>query len=214
LGSERLTPSLLQHEFCDRNHNCLFSRKSGQFVFIFDLRVFAKTGWFFAKPLVGLGCPIINTAYNQILQPADRTPARGFTFGFGISNDYADRGDYSIESFGDILAAAADAKIDFEEIALPYYERHNDLEAVEKSLNPRTPDGAYIPTTVPAACKGLIAAWLCERKDFEALADFYYQSICKVQRRELATPILTVKNHYLGNEDRGKSGLPLARLKG
>ena len=85
---------------------------------------------------------------------------------------------------------------DFVHIALPYFEQNKDVESLEKTLNPRSPDGPYAPTTVSAACMGLIAARLCGRPDFDAMADFHFNFIAKVQARELAAAILRVVEYY------------------
>lgn len=200
--SGAVAPLMSEHGFADRNHDANFKKKSGDFVLIYELRVYAETGWFFTKPAVGVGGQILNKLYNQIIQPKDRIVVNGLTvgLGFGISNEHKGRGYYTIENADDIAVAAVKIKSDFVEIALPYYKNNQNLESVEKTLNPKKSDGSYVPTTVSAACMGLIAAHLCGRTDFESLADFY---IATAQRKEFAAPILKVKEFYLksGNKE-------------
>lgn len=187
-----------EHGFCDRKNDCIFVRRSGEFTFLFNLQVYAKPSWFFIKPLVCIGCATLNKLYNEILQPKDRRPVNGHTVGscFGVSNNYPERGDYKIEKADDIAFVAPKVLSDFVEIALPYFEQNKNLESLEKTLNPRAVDGPYAPTTVSAACMGLIAAHLCGRSDLRAMADFHFNFIAKTQRKELAAPILRVFEHY------------------
>lgn len=196
--SNALLPTMREHGFRDRNNDCSFVRRSGEFMLLFKLQVYAKPTWCFTKPLVCVGCATLNKLYNQILQPKDRLPATGPTVGscFGISNNYPARGDYKIEKVEDIALVALKTVSDFVDIALPYFEQNKSLESLEKTLNPRAVDGPYAPTTVSAACMGLIAAHLGGRSDFQTMADFHLNFIAKTQRKELATPILRVIEHY------------------
>ena len=58
--SEVLTPFMQEHGFVDRNQDCNFSRKSGEFILIFNVQVYGMAGWFFTKPSVRVGCPVLN----------------------------------------------------------------------------------------------------------------------------------------------------------
>jgi hypothetical protein len=196
--SNALIPTMREHGFCDRKSDCSFVRRSSEFMFFFKLQVYAKPAWFFTKPLVCVGCATLNKLYNQILQPKDRLPTTGPTVGscFGVSNNYHDRGDYKIEKADDIAFVAPKIMSDFVDIALPYFEQNKNLESLEKTLNPRAVDGPYAPTTVSAACMGLIAAHLCRRSDFQTMADFHFNFIAKTQRKELAGPIVRVIEYY------------------
>jgi hypothetical protein len=123
---------------------------------------------------------------------------------FGISNEYHGRGDYNIETVDDVEVAAKGIKEDFVEIALPYYDKMHDLNAVERYLNKKNVDGTYRPTTVSAACMGLIAAHLCGRTDFKELAEFYYNYHYNFpynfptpqKRQSLSAPILSVMKYF------------------
>lgn len=215
--SEAVTPLLLEHGFADRNHSCEFSRKFEGLFWFFEIHVYAETGWFFTKPSVGAGHPVLNKKFNEILQPKDRVRISGPTvgLGFGIANEHTGRGYYTIENADDIISAAAKIKSDFLEIALPYYEKNKSLEALEKSLNPMASDGSYVSTTNSAACMGLIAAQLCGRPDFAALADFHYKFHYnlsgKIELREFAARILKVKEFYL-NSRMSNSGFGVPML--
>jgi hypothetical protein len=201
--SESVAPYMREHGFTDRKNGCNFTKDCKARIAIFKAQVYGTSGLYFTKPLVGVGFPVLNRLYNQILEPEERLRINGYTFGFGISNEYQNRGAYIIENDADITSVVARIKSDFQEIALPYYEKNQNLELAERSLNQRTPSEAYLPKSVYAACIGLIAARLSGNPDFEALADFYYKYNSTVQGKEIAAPILVVKE-FFRNGDNGQ----------
>jgi len=193
--SKQLGEFIGEYGFRDKGSNCIFTAKSGGVVQIFWCFVFSKTTWFFVKPGVFVGHPEINKMFKQILEWKD--PVK-MTNGFGIANEYQNRGDYIMENREQIFGTARQIEKDFKEIAIPYFDCNSDLVSIESNLNRRKSNGSYVESeSVSDACMGLIAAKLCKRDDLLEMADFYYNFFVKVQGKECSMPILKMKEFLL-----------------
>lgn len=192
---ESLYQCLSLHGFKAKGNDVKFLRERGGIINEFRVGVHSKTGWFLVMLEVGVTCRRVNDQLKKIL--GYKTTNCGVTIGFGIESDFPGRGTYHLETEESLTHIASLIESDFLEVALPYFESKHDLESVEKALNQTDSEGNYIPLDVPAACKGLIAAKLCGRTDIEALADFHYNYLITVQGKELAAPILRVKEYLL-----------------
>ncbi len=186
-----------QYGFAPGGTRCRFIRKRGHLSHEFRISVCAKSNWHLVSPELGAAWRPICDMYNKILLP--RIPLRHSLCGLGISNEFPNRGEYCVDDEASVLVACSRLENDFKEIALPYFEHHRDLSSIEATLNRRSPDGTYLPRSVPAACTGLIAAKLCGKRDVEEMARSYYEYFARVQSPALAKVILTVREALLND---------------
>ncbi len=175
-----------------------FIRRRGPCIDIFRINIHKMTQWHKITPSVFIGCPKINKLFNRILQRS--VAVNGSTFGFSVRNRSGHaRGSYGVEKDSDFASVCQAVLADFQEIALPWFDRITDLASVDMAMNEANESGQYKPESVSDACLGLIAARLNENPAFDDIAEAYYQFCAKAQNPQLANPILVTRDYLKNN---------------
>lgn len=156
---------------------------------IFRVDVYKWTRSFSIVPAVFFSNIEINLLLDKLLGvPVFRQDP---TFGFGIANECSHkRSQYFIEQEADIDLAIFGVIADFNEVALPWFSKIQDMKSFDTIINARDAWGKYNPGTTDCACAGLIAAHFSENHDFDNMAKAYYEFCRNAQGADLAKPIL------------------------
>jgi len=189
----------IDKEFKLRKTNFEYTKKIGDLRFIYWIGIHAKTDWFLITPSAFIGSTQTNKQFNEIL--GRDIQVTGSTCGFGVGNvTNHQRGRYHVDAKGEISSAAKSIWLDFIEVAMPFFEETNSLEAIDGYLN-KISEGRAPAGSVSNACKGLIVAKLVNNPRFFELADIYYKFWSKSQSPAIANDIITVKNALIGKTD-------------
>lgn len=171
--------------------NCEYTKKLKTFNHIFRIGAQKFGGLYMAAPSVFLGVPQINKLFNEAL--SRKLPVGGSTCGFGIDNEFRNkRGRYLIEDIQDVEEASLMLKKDFSEIAIPWFEKMNSMEAVDKFIN-NSEGGKFKFDSLDLACMGLISANLVNNPFFEKIFSDYYSICVELHGSKYAEPIKIVK---------------------
>jgi len=182
-----------------RKTNFEYVQKIGDLRFIFLVGIHAKTDWFLITPSAFVGSTKINKKFNELLERDIQVS--GSTCGFGIGNETNhQRGRYRIDKKYEINSAVESIWLDFIEVAMPFFNNVNSLEAIDGYLN-KIDAGRAPAGSVSNACKGLIVAKLVDNPSFFELADIYYDFWSKSQSPAIAKDIITVKKSLIGKTD-------------
>ena len=185
-----------------RRTNLEYVQTNNDISHIFRINIIAKTGWFIISPEVYFGHTGINNIHQQRINKNRKIS--GITSGFGVRNEYPERGHYGLETEGDIQNIADRVIEDFDEIAIPFYDRITSISSIDDYYNM---SGKIIGSQY-TACDALIAAFLNNR-EFHDLAKTYYDFWFKAQR-ELANVILETER-FLSELILSNQGMDLTR---
>jgi hypothetical protein len=170
-----------------------YTKKLNGISHIFRIQLHSKTGWVKVAPSVFLGSYDVNKLFNNAL--SRNLPLTGITCGFGINNKYGDRGNYSIDSDKDIPSVVESLIIDFNEIAVPLFNKIQVLKDIDEFINKKSEEGIYRPESVSNACLGIATAKLCDNPDYNKICEDYYEFCKQSQSSELAEPILRIRKY-------------------
>ena len=196
---KNLDGCFLEEGFKLRKADFEYTKKVNDLRFIYRISIHSKSGWYSITPEVYVGSSKINKRFNEILNR--QIQVTGTTCGFGIANETdQQRGRYQVVEIHEISSAAESILSDFKDIALPFYNKVNSHEAIDKYLNAITENKAPVGS-VSNACFGLIVANIVNNPRFSELADVYFNFWSKSQSPEIAKDIIAVKNALLGTTD-------------
>ena len=180
-----------EHGFRLRKADFEYVKKAEKNYWIFEPGIAAWTGWFSLNPGVYFGCPRVNKIFNLALGRS--ITISGSTWGFGIRNKFDhQRGNYQVEDEGSLLEAVEALRKDFDEVALPWFDKVNSLESLDEQMNCAR-DGTFVAESVDWACLGLIAAKLVNNPSYEQIFMDYKTPLFETKDAEVAEPILVVK---------------------
>ena len=180
-----------EHGFRLRKADFEYVKKIEKNYWMFCPGISKWSGWFSLEPAVFFGCPHVNKLFNLALGRS--ITISGDTWGFGIRNEFDhQRGNYQVEDEDSLAEAVESLRKDFDEVALPWFEKVNSLESLDEHMNCRR-EGTFVAESVDWACLGLIAAKLANNPSYEEIFTDYKTSLLETTGDELAEPILAVK---------------------
>lgn len=181
-----------------------FARKGTQVSHLFRVYVKPWSGWIGVETAAFVGCPTITKLFNEILgrKVSNNAPACGF----GVQNQFPERGSYQVNVADDLPTVVDKVRRDFEEVAVPFFERIGGIDAIDRELNAPDPAGRFKVHPVDRACIGLITAKLSGNPAFSQLAESYFKSCRESQGPALAQPLLKVRDYF---ERQGNAALQL-----
>ena len=138
--------------------------------------VFLKTdeGWEL-KPSLLLRVDSVEDIFHKTSEFEEKYKKGTPTIGTSIE-DYQSNGKtyrYQMREEPHINVIAQELYIIFKEIALPFFDKYDTLEKIDKALNIK-PEDTSLTGAIFKGSKALIIAKLMCRRNFKELADYYY----------------------------------------
>ena len=169
-----------------------FVRQVGVFRHVFQVAFMEKYGRLVCKPDVGVRSDRIEEIFHRTSEFSDVDAINTSTIGVSVkllsrSSDY----DVSVAGAGDVDQAVRTLLRAFRSIAVPYFDEFGSLEGIDRALNSNPAERCVHMVNERARCsKGLIAAKLLDRPDYEQLLQLY-------NARVLRAGEMTYKKYFL-----------------